>query len=171
MSVEFSNVYQEILLDNVVAIIKQNFVLQTQLRIAETAANEKHILAKRLDEVILEYNNLKNNTSQFNNFKDRAEQNSKTQKEVIRVQTALNEEMQKSKTLQQSIESLKLIIENKDTVIASLEEHITKLTSIAPVSKLKKIVVTPTQTKTELVNVPPKTLTSLMSDTKNGGTF
>ncbi len=35
MSVEFSNAYQEILLDNLVAIIKQNFVFQTQLKLAE----------------------------------------------------------------------------------------------------------------------------------------
>ena len=38
MSVEFSNTYQEILLDNLVSIIKQNFVFQTQLKLAENDA-------------------------------------------------------------------------------------------------------------------------------------
>ena len=35
MSVEFSNTYQEILFDNLISIIKQNFIFQTQLKIAE----------------------------------------------------------------------------------------------------------------------------------------
>ena len=35
MSVEFSNAYQEILLDNFNSVIKQNMMFQTQLKMAE----------------------------------------------------------------------------------------------------------------------------------------
>ena len=41
MSVEFSNTYQEILLDNLVSIIKQNFIFQTQLKLAENGNKDK----------------------------------------------------------------------------------------------------------------------------------
>ena len=37
MSVEFSNAYQEILLDNFNSVIKQNLMFQTQLKMAEEA--------------------------------------------------------------------------------------------------------------------------------------
>ena len=37
MSVEFSNAYQEILLDNFNSVIKQNMLFQTQLRMSEEA--------------------------------------------------------------------------------------------------------------------------------------
>jgi len=37
MSVEFSNAYQEILLDNFNSVIKQNMMFQTQLKMAEEA--------------------------------------------------------------------------------------------------------------------------------------
>ena len=41
MSVEFSNAYQEILLDNLMSIIKQNFIFQTQLKLAESSGKQK----------------------------------------------------------------------------------------------------------------------------------
>ena len=42
MSVEFSNAYQEILLDNLMSIIKQNFVFQTQLKMTEDVGKQKN---------------------------------------------------------------------------------------------------------------------------------
>ena len=50
MSVEFSNAYQEILLDNLVAIIKQNFVFQTQLKLAEDSGKAKDEIQARSEE-------------------------------------------------------------------------------------------------------------------------
>jgi hypothetical protein len=50
MSVEFSNAYQEILLDNIVSIIKQNFIFQTQLKLTENSGKAKDELQARYDE-------------------------------------------------------------------------------------------------------------------------
>ena len=49
MSVEFSNTYQDILLDNLVSIIKQNFIFQTQLKLAESTGKDKTELQNSYD--------------------------------------------------------------------------------------------------------------------------
>ena len=51
MSVEFTNAYQEVLLDNLVSIIKQNFVFQTQLKLAENSGKAKEELQVKYDEL------------------------------------------------------------------------------------------------------------------------
>jgi len=52
MSVEFSNAYQEILLDNLVAIIKQNFIFQTQLKLAEDSGKATAEIQAKYNELI-----------------------------------------------------------------------------------------------------------------------
>ena len=59
MSVEFSNAYQEILLDNLVAIIKQNFIFQTQIKLSENSSKEKEELQIKLNDLIEKYNSAK----------------------------------------------------------------------------------------------------------------
>mgnify|MGYP003345724111 FL=1 len=51
MSVEFSNAYQEILFDNLVSIIKQNFMFQTQLKLAEDTGKVKEELQAKYNEL------------------------------------------------------------------------------------------------------------------------
>ena len=70
MSVEFSNAYQEILLDNLVAIIKQNFIFQTQLKLAEDSGKATAEIQARYDELIRAHETLKD-------FKAKADVNAK----------------------------------------------------------------------------------------------
>ena len=125
MSVEFSNAYQEILLDNLMAIIKQNFVFQTQLKLAEDTGKSKAEIQARYNELFQAHEALKD-------FKAKTEVNASAHEDKSRLQTALNDNMKKYAALQKDLEA-------KDTEIASLKEYIEKLESIATPSKLKKL--------------------------------
>lgn len=125
MSVEFSNAYQEILLDNLVAIIKQNFVFQTQLKLAEDTGKATAEIQARYDELIRAHEALKD-------FKAKADVNASAHEDKSRLQGALNDTMKQNTALQKQLEE-------KNTEIASLKEYIEKLESIATPSKLKKL--------------------------------
>lgn len=125
MSVEFSNAYQEILLDNLMAIIKQNFMFQTQLKFAEDNSKAK-------TEVQIKYNELLQTHEALKEFKAKADVNASAHEDKSRLQSALNDNMKKNTLLQKELEV-------KDMEIASLKEYIEKLESIATPSKLKKL--------------------------------
>ena len=125
MSVEFSNAYQEILLDNLVAIIKQNFVFQTQIKLAEDSGKATAEIQARYDELIRAHEALKD-------FKAKADVNASAHEDKSRLQGALNDTMKQNTALQKQLEE-------KNTEIASLKEYIEKLESIATPSKLKKL--------------------------------
>ena len=125
MSVEFSNAYQEILLDNLMAIIKQNFVFQTQLKLAEDTGKVKTELQAKYNELLQAHEALKD-------FKVKADTNASAHEDKSRLQGALNDSMKKYAALQKELEA-------KDTEIASLKDYIDKLENIATPSKLKKL--------------------------------
>jgi predicted RNase H-like nuclease (RuvC/YqgF family) len=125
MSVEFSNAYQEILLDNLMSIIKQNFVFQTQLKIAENVKNNYDELSKQLDSLKEENNSLRVQVSQVDGYKLRAESNNSAHEEKTRIQSALNDEMRKSALL-------KTNLEQKEVEILELKEKIKLLETPEP---------------------------------------
>ena len=125
MSVEFSNAYQEILLDNIVSIIKQNFIFQTQLKLAEESG-------KKTAEIQAKYNELIGAHEALKEFKVKAEVNDSAHEEKSRLQGALNDSMKQVTALQKNLDT-------KHVEIASLKEYIEKLESIATPSKLKKL--------------------------------
>ena len=125
MSVEFSNAYQEILLDNLVAIIKQNFIFQTQLKLAEDSG-------KATAEIQAKYNELLQAYEAVKDLKTKVDVNASAHEDKSRLQGALNDTMKQNTTLQKQLEE-------KNTEIASLNEYIEKLESIATPSKLKKL--------------------------------
>ena len=125
MSAEFSNAYQEILLDNLMAIIKQNFIFQTQLKLAEETNQKTTELQAKYDELLNTHEVLKN-------FKATADLNASAHEEKSRLQGALNDVMKKKTSLEKQVEE-------KDTEIIKLKDYISKLEGIAPQSKLKKI--------------------------------
>lgn len=132
MSVEFSNTYQEILLDNLVSIIKQNFVFQTQLKLSEKIGKEKADLQAKFDEVNTKYEAVKNDVTMIEQLRARADVSSSVQQEKDRIQIALNDTMKKNASLNKSLEE-------KDMEILKLQEYIKKLEEVVPSSKLKKI--------------------------------
>jgi chromosome segregation ATPase len=150
MSVEFSNAYQEILLENLMAIIKQNFMFQTQIKIAENSSKNNEELKKKVDELTVAYNTAKSELTQLNVYKTKAESNTSAHEEKNRIQAALNEELKKTSNLQKELENKNNEIKKNEEVkkqelnklqirIDELNNYIEKLEEIAPVTKLKKI--------------------------------
>jgi len=172
MSVEFSNAYQEILLENLMAVIKQNFVFQTQLKLTENSGNEKNDLQERLNALQSEFDTISNQAKDVEVYKSRAEQNSSAHEEKSRIQTALNDTMAENARLKNQVEAnqneirelrnqkesesklfsdqrkaeLKNLSEGKNNEIAELKDYIKILEENVAVSKLKKI--NPTLAKT-----------------------
>jgi len=132
MSVEFSNAYQEILLDNLVAIIKQNFVFQTQLKLAEDSGKVKEELQLKYNELVKVYENLNQQLFQAQNIKIQSDLSSAVHEEKSRIQSALNDVMKRKNGLEKELEEKKSEIEN-------MKNYVSKLESIVPQSKLKKI--------------------------------
>ena len=132
MSVEFSNAYQEILLDNLMSIIKQNFVFQTQLKMTEDIGKQKNELQAKYEELVVSFNSINSRLEEAERFKSISQSNSSAHQEKQRIQTALNQSMKENAELKKQLEE-------KELEINKLKEYITKLEEIAPVSKLKKI--------------------------------
>ena len=132
MSAEFSNAYQEILLDNLMSIIKQNFIFQTQLKLVEDVGKQKNELEAKYNELIASVDSMQKQIDEAERFKSISNMNDSAHQEKQRIQAALNDEMKKSVKLTKNLEE-------KNTEINKLKEYITKLEEIAPVSKLKKL--------------------------------
>jgi hypothetical protein len=132
MSVEFSNAYQEILLDNVVSIIKQNFIFQTQLKLAEDSGKKTAEIQAKYNELAQLYEMAKSQATEAASVKAQLDGTSTLHEEKSRLQSALNDSMKKETALQKKLDA-------KDTEIASLKEYIEKLENIATPSKLKKL--------------------------------
>jgi len=164
MSVEFSNTYQEILLDNIVSIIKQNFVFQTQLKMTESAGKEKTELQEKYDTLFSQYNSLKSQTPELEALRLRADTNSGAHEEKSRIQSALNDEMKKCVELKGQLETKSSELARQHQEIVDLKNQILKLESLIPVSKPKK-----SNSVFDLIESTP--LTPSSSKGKDGSTF
>ena len=138
MSVEFSNTYQEILLDNLVSIIKQNFIFQTQLKLAENGNKDKSELQEKYDTLFSQYESLKSQTPELEALRLRVDTNAGAHEEKSRIQSALNDEMRKSVELKGQLEVKSSELAEKTQEVVDLRNQILKLESLIPVSKLKK---------------------------------
>lgn len=130
MSAEFSNAYQEILLENLVSVIKQNFVFQTQLKLTEKIGKEKAELQAKYNDLNSNYESIKNQVESIEQLRARADISNSVSVEKDRIQSALNETMKKNAALMKKLEE-------KETEILKLKEEISKLSPITPVSTLK----------------------------------
>jgi chromosome segregation ATPase len=120
MSVEFSNAYQEILLDNFNSIIKQNLMFQTQLKMAEEA-QKNNKSDEKINLLNGEYNVLKsdydNALKKISDLEVRASVGQSLHDEKTRVQAALNDELKKAASLNTKIlEQSKTIDEQSKTI-------------------------------------------------------
>lgn len=162
MSVEFSNAYQEILLDNLMAVIKQNFMFQTQLKLTENLGKDREELQNKLNEITELYNSSKSSLSQLEVYKSKAEMNNSAHEEKNRIQGALNEELKKTSALKIQIEQKDAALSNANKEIEELKKQISSLRELVPVTKLKKFKkeekepVEVVETKTEVKKEYPK---------------
>ena len=138
MSVEFSNTYQEILLDNLVSIIKQNFIFQTQLKLAENGNKDKTELQEKYDTLFSQYESLKSQTPELEALRLRVDTNAGAHEEKSRIQSALNDEMRKSVELKGQLEVKSSELAKQHQEIVDLKNQILKLESSIPTPKLKK---------------------------------
>ncbi len=138
MSVEFSNTYQEILLDNLVSIIKQNFIFQTQLKLAENGNKNKSELQEKYDTLFSQYESLKFQTPELEALRLRADTNAGAHEEKSRIQSALNDEMKKCVELKGQLETKSSELARQHQEIVDLKNQILKLESSISTSKPKK---------------------------------
>ena len=130
MSVEFSNAYQEILLDNFNSVIKQNMLFQTQLKMAEEA-QKNNKSEEKINLLNGEFNNLQKQyedaLKKISELEVRASVGQSLHDEKTRIQAALNEEMKKNSVHREEIQQKNLIIEEHVKKIAEITDELSNL--------------------------------------------
>ena len=175
MSVEFSNAYQEILLDNFNSVIKQNMMFQTQLKLAEDA-QKNNKSDEKINLLNGEYNVLKSEydaaLKKISELEVRANVGQSLHDEKTRVQAALNEELRKSTGLnEQLVQQSKTIGEQSKTI-----EDITKQLndSLKEIEDLKSTLEKKESMPTEIQNILPKvkkTNSKVLDKLSDGSSF
>ena len=125
MSVEFSNAYQEVLLENIDSILKQNFMFQTQLKLVEKEANIKTELQAKLDDVTVRYQQALEQVGQAEQYKAQASSNDAIVQEKSRIQSALNDTMRE-------LGVTKSELEKSQSEVAELKTRIKELEKLVP---------------------------------------
>lgn len=139
MDGKFLSVYNEVVLDNFNAVLKQNFMFQTQLKFSEEKAKEVGELEKKLATLVLENSDANILRDEINSLKNTITQKeaiiqslSNTDNERHRLQTAVNNQMKEIEGLKKTIDDLKK--QQKDQ-----QEYVTQLEEMLPNSKKKKL--------------------------------
>ena len=182
--VNFINAYNEVILDNFNAVLKQNFMFQTQIKFLQDQANELESLREKVnsfDEVVKERDNLSHRVSQLTNDvsdRDRTIQNaSNSDADKHRLQTALNSQAKDIDLLNEQIRKLEDLSKAKQEYVKQLEEML-------PNSKRKKLGLPPIEVEETVedtkvvaikeVKTPEKTPVKndvVLKEVANGGSF
>jgi chromosome segregation ATPase len=125
MSVEFSNAYQEVLLENIDSILKQNFMFQARLKLLEKEANIKTELQAKLDDVTAKYQEALAQVGAAEQYRVQASSNDAIVQEKSRIQSALNDTMRELGTT-------KGALEGSQTEVKELKSRIAKLAKLVP---------------------------------------
>jgi len=174
MDGKFLDVYNEVVLENFYAVLKQNFMFQTQLKFAEENTKKVGELEKKLatlasenaDANILreEIKTLKETISQKDAI---IQSSSNTDNERHRLQTAVNNQMKEIEGLKKTIDDLQK--QQKDQ-----QEYVTQLEEMLPNSKKKKLGITIPEEQKPIIE-EPKTLEkeedNILKFASTGGTF
>lgn len=120
--VNFINSYNEIVFDNFIAILKQNLVFQTQLKLIEPKVARIPELEQQLavsgdssKEVERLTATIQTLTSELNGKTAQLQQQSSSDADRHRIQTALNEKMRECETLKASVEVLNRELQSVNT--------------------------------------------------------
>ena len=139
MDGKFLDVYNEVILDNFNAVLKQNFMFQTQLKFAEEKAKEVGELEKKLAVLTSENSDANILREEINALKETVSQkdaiiqsSSNTDNERHRLQTAVNNQMKEIEGLKKTIGDLQQQQKDQQTYVTQLEEML-------PNSKKKKL--------------------------------
>lgn len=121
MSVDFNNVYQEVLFDNLISVIKQNFIFQSQLKLTENLNQQKEMLERNVMELTERINSMMQVAEQADVFRQKAGQVDSLMDEKNRIQTAYNENAQKLNAAENIISSLRNEISSLHNTIKNIE--------------------------------------------------
>jgi prefoldin subunit 5 len=127
MSVEFSNAYQEVLLENLDAILKQNFMFQAKLKLFEREANFKTELQAKLDDVTAKYQEALEQIGAAEQYKVQASSNDAIVQEKSRIQSALNDTMKELGTTKSELEK-------SQSSVTELKARVKELEKLVPAS-------------------------------------
>jgi peptidoglycan hydrolase CwlO-like protein len=196
MDGKFLSTYNEVILDNFDAVLKQNFMFQTQIKILEEQIKEKSELETKLASLSSEKNDIVELRTEIDgiktelNNKNLAIQNlNNTDSERHRLQTAVNNQMKEIEGLKSQVGSLQngndsevqLVKTQKDSEIKLLKDkekeqsnYIAQLEEMLPNSKKKKLgIEIPEEQKPtiEESKTPAKEEINILKFASNGGTF
>jgi predicted RNase H-like nuclease (RuvC/YqgF family) len=148
MDVNYVTAYQEVLLENLDAILKQNFQFQTRLKLYEKDSNKQAELQAKFNELSANYQEAVNKLEEFKSssqvYKVQAESSDAIVQEKNRIQSALNDAMREITVLNQSIQTKdKEISDLKDIIAKPKEEEKPKKVAV------KKVEDKPEETKIE----------------------
>ena len=183
----FINAYNEVILENLNAIMKQNFMFQTQIKFLEervskipemeqklaSVESDKSIKQEEYSRLMSEKNNLANEVSSLKNEledKNRIIQNNvTTDNDKHRLQTAVNKQAGEIEKLQNRIESM-------EEEIDSSKKYTTQLEEMLPNSKKKKLGIEIPEEDTPKVEVKKEQTAPIINATpltfeSAGGTF
>ena len=196
MDGKFLSTYNEVILDNFDAVLKQNFMFQTQIKILEEQIKEKSGLETKLASLSSENNNIVELRAEIDGLKaeldnkNLAIQNlNNTDSERHRLQTAVNNQMKEIEGLKSQVGSLQngndsevqLVKTQKDSEIKLLKDkekeqlnYIAQLEEMLPNSKKKKLgIEIPEEQKptVEESKTPAKEEVNILKFASSGGTF
>ena len=124
MNVEFSNAYQEVLLENLDVILKQNFMMQTRLKLLEKEANVRAEMQAKIDELTVKHQEALEQIGQTQHYKTQAESNEAIVQEKTRIQSALNDTMRELGNTKSALEAREKVIKEMNSKISELEKLI-----------------------------------------------
>ena len=125
MNVEFSNAYQEVLLENLDVILKQNFMMQTRLKLLEKETNVREEMQAKIDELTVKHQEALEQIGQSKHYKLQAESNEAIVQEKTRIQSALNDAMRE-------LSKAKSALEAKEKEAEEMKSKISELQKFAP---------------------------------------
>ena len=168
MSVEFSNAYQEVLLENLDVILKQNFMMQTKLKLFEKEANLRAEMQAKIDDLTVKNQEVLQQVEQTQHYRVQAESNDAIVQEKSRIQSALNDTMRELGTTKNSLDSITQELNLKNKKVEEMKSRISELEKLVPPAPkvVKKITV-----KTEEKPVEISATETNKVRVEAGGTF
>lgn len=143
MDVNLQNVYAEVLLDNFVAVIKQNIMFQSQLELLTKNAANSEQLKSEIYELKRANNDLQQKLNTLSGVQIDNDSALNVKKDKDRLQSAVNDYMRQIKNLNEELMKVKSeltdTLVNNSAQIAELNKYIKQLEINVPASKLKKI--------------------------------
>lgn len=153
MNVEFSNAYQEVLLENLDVILKQNFMMQTRLKLLEKEANVRAEMQAKIDELTVKHQEALEQIGQSQHYKVQAESNEAIVQEKTRIQSALNDAMRELSKAKNALEAKEKEAEEMKSKISELQKFAPKVIKKATVKSIEEKPVEISATETNKVRV------------------